>query len=335
GLFTFDPHKLQGLSVDIVHGFRPPNQNDNAAGGLGNSAERLGAGFFIAIEGGDGSGKTTQIKRISRALADDGYHVESTREPGGTELGTKIRSVLFDSDRPSTRTEALLFAADRAHHVASLVDPNLDEGNIVITDRYIDSTIAYQAAGRNFDEKTILALSRWATQRLVPHLTIVLAIEPEAPAERLGKRGQSNYLHEQNQQFHQRVRQTSLAHAHKEPDRYVALDASAGADELTERLPEAIRRRLPQTLAGRESTPVEGALADTDGASETADSAAGDATVAGAAAGSAAAGAAAAGATAEGEDAAASGSSAAHADPADDHGSADADSPADDDPATD
>ena len=335
GLFTFDPHKLQGLSVDIVHGFRPPNQNDNAAGGLGNSAERLGAGFFIAIEGGDGSGKTTQIKRISRALADDGYHVESTREPGGTELGTKIRSVLFDSDRPSTRTEALLFAADRAHHVASLVDPNLDEGNIVITDRYIDSTIAYQAAGRNFDEKTILALSRWATQGLVPHLTIVLDIEPEAAAERMGKRGQSNYLDEENQQFHQRVRQTYLSRAHKEPDRYVVLDASVGADELTERILEAIRRRLPQTLAGRESTPVEGALADTDGASETDDSAAGDATVAGAAAGSAAAGAAAAGATAEGEDAADSGSSAAHADPADDHGSADADSPADDDPATD
>ena len=331
GLFTFDPHKLQGLSVDIVHGFRPPNQNDNAAGGLGNSAERLGAGFFIAIEGGDGSGKTTQIKRISRALADDGYHVESTREPGGTELGTKIRSVLFDSDRPSTRTEALLFAADRAHHVASLVDPNLDEGNIVITDRYIDSTIAYQAAGRNFDEKTILALSRWATQGLVPHLTIVLDIEPEAAAERMGKRGQSNYLDEENQQFHQRVRQTYLSRAHKEPDRYVVLDASVGADELTERILEAIRRRLPQTLAGRDSTPAEGALADTGGASETDDSAAGDAT----AAGSAAAGAAAAGATAEGEDAADSGSSAARADPADDHGSADADSPADDDPATD
>lgn len=334
GLFTFDPHKLQGLSVDIVHGFRPPNQNDNAAGGLGNSAERLGAGFFIAIEGGDGSGKTTQIKRISRALADDGYHVESTREPGGTELGTKIRSVLFDSDRPSTRTEALLFAADRAHHVASLVDPNLDEGNIVITDRYIDSTIAYQAAGRNFDEKTILALSRWATQGLVPHLTIVLDIEPEAAAERMGKRGQSNYLDEENQQFHQRVRQTYLSRAHKEPDRYVVLDASVGADELTERILEAIRRRLPQTLAGCDSTPAEGALADTGGASETDDSAAGDATAAGAAAGSAAAGAA-AGATAEGEDAADSGSSAARADPADDHGSADADSPADDDPATD
>ena len=335
GLFTFDPHKLQGLSVDIVHGFRPPTQPETAAGGLGNSAERLGAGFFIAIEGGDGSGKSTQIKRIAAALADDGYHVESTREPGGTELGTKIRSVLFDSDPPSPRTEALLFAADRAHHVASLVDPNLDEGNIVITDRYIDSTIAYQAAGRNFDEKTILALSRWATQGLVPHLTIVLDIEPEAAAERMGKRGQSNYLDEENQQFHQRVRQTYLSRAHKEPDRYVVLDASVGADELTERILEAIRRRLPQTLAGRESTPVEGALADTDGASETDDSAAGDATVAGAAAGSAAAGAAAAGATAEGEDAADSGSSAAHADPADDHGSADADSPADDDPATD
>src|SRR5699024_8282128 len=113
--------------------------------------------------------------------------------------------------------EALLFAADRAHHVASLVDPNLDEGNIVITDRYIDSTIAYQAAGRSFDEKTILALSRWATQGLVPHLTIVLDIEPEAAAERMDKRGQSNYLDEKNQQFHQRVRRTYLSRAHKDP----------------------------------------------------------------------------------------------------------------------
>src|SRR5699024_2500869 len=166
---------------------------------------------------------------------------------------------------------------------------------------------------------------------LVPHLTIVLDIEPEAAAERMGKRGQSNYLDEENQQFHQRVRQTYLSRAHKEPDRYVVLDASVGADELTERILEAIRRRLPQTLAGRDSTTAEAALADTGGASETDDSAAGDAT----AAGSAAAGAAAAGATAEGEDAADSGSSAARADPADDHGSADADSPADDDPATD
>ncbi|WP_181274882.1 dTMP kinase [Brevibacterium oceani] len=253
GLFTFDPHKLQGLSVDIVHGFRPPNQAESSAGGLSNPAERLGAGFFIAIEGGDGSGKTTQIKRISRALADDGYHVESTREPGGTELGTKIRSVLFDAEPPSTRAEALLFAADRAHHVASLVDPSLDEGAIVITDRYIDSTIAYQAAGRSFDEKTILALSRWATQGLVPHLTIVLDIEPEVAAERMGKRGESNYLDAENQQFHQRVRQTYLSRAHKEPDRYVVLDAAVGADELTGYILQAIRDRLPQALVTRDS----------------------------------------------------------------------------------
>ncbi|WP_209325721.1 dTMP kinase [Brevibacterium renqingii] len=281
GLFTFDPHKLQGLSVDIVHGFRPPNQAENAAGGLGNSAERLGAGFFIAIEGGDGSGKTTQIKRISRALADDGYHVESTREPGGTELGTKIRSVLFDSDRPSTRTEALLFAADRAHHVASLVDPSLDEGNIVITDRYIDSTIAYQAAGRSFDEKTILALSRWATQGLVPHLTIVLDIEPEAAAERMGERGESNYLDEENQQFHQRVRQTYLSRAHREPDRYVVLDASVGVDELTARILEAIRERLPQTLLSRDRTSAEASSAVAGEVPTAADSAADDDAAAG------------------------------------------------------
>ena len=265
GLFTFDPHRLQGLSVDIVHGFRPPTQPEAAAGGLGNSAERLGAGFFIAIEGGDGSGKTTQIKRISAALADDGYHVEATREPGGTELGTKIRSVLFDSDPPSPRTEALLFAADRAHHVASLVDPSLDAGNIVITDRYIDSTIAYQAAGRSFDEKTILALSRWATQGLVPNLTIVLDIEPEVAAERMGKRGDSNYLDEENQQFHQRVRQTYLSRAHKELDRYVVLDASVDADELTEQILAAIRARLPQTLVKRD-TGTEAAPAATSNA---------------------------------------------------------------------
>ncbi|MGC2940346.1 MULTISPECIES: dTMP kinase [unclassified Brevibacterium] len=265
GLFTFDPHKLQGLSVDIVHGFRPPTQPETAAGGLGNSAERLGAGFFIAIEGGDGSGKSTQIKRISAALADDGYHVESTREPGGTELGTKIRSVLFDSDPPSPRTEALLFAADRAHHVASLVDPSLDAGNIVITDRYIDSTIAYQSAGRSFDEKTILALSRWATQGLVPNLTIVLDIEPEVAAERMGRRGESNYLDEENQQFHQRVRQTYLSRAHKELDRYLVFDASIDADELTEQILAAIRARLPQTMVKRD-TGTEEAPASTSNA---------------------------------------------------------------------
>lgn len=272
GLFTFDPHKLQGLSVDIVHGFRPPSQPVTAAGGLGNSAERLGAGFFIAIEGGDGSGKSTQIKRIAAALADDGYHVESTREPGGTELGTKIRSVLFDSDPPSPRTEALLFAADRAHHVASLVDPSLDAGNIVITDRYIDSTIAYQSAGRSFDEKTILALSRWATQGLVPNLTIVLDIEPEVAAERMGKRGDSNYLDQENQQFHQRVRQTYLSRAHKELDRYVVLDASVDADELTEQILAAIRARLPQTLVkrdtGTEAAPASSSIAETDSGPE-------------------------------------------------------------------
>ena len=250
GLFIFDPHGLQGLSVDIVHGFRPPNVVENGTnGGLGNSAERLGTGFFIAVEGGDGSGKSTQITQISRALADDGFNVEATREPGGTDLGRQIRSVLFDSEPPSPRTEALLFAADRAHHVASLVDPVLDAGNVVITDRYIDSTVAYQAAGRNFDPKTILALSRWATQGLVPHLTIVLDIDPEIAATRMGKRGESNYLDEESQQFHQRVRQTYLSRAHKDPDRYVVLDASVSQEELTAEMLTAIRARLPQHLS--------------------------------------------------------------------------------------
>lgn len=272
GLFIFDPHGLQGLSVDIVHGFRPPSTAENGAhGGIGNSVERLGAGFFIAVEGGDGSGKSTQIKKISRILADDGHNVEATREPGGTELGRRIRSVLFDSEPPSPRTEALLFAADRAHHVASLVDPSLDGGHIVITDRYIDSTIAYQAAGRNFDPKTILALSKWATQGLVPHLTIVLDIDPEVAAARMGTRGENNYLDEEDQQFHQRVRQTYLSRAHKEPDRYVVLDASVSEDELTAEILTAIRTRLPQPVSSASASDTDistGAAADVEAAGE-------------------------------------------------------------------
>ncbi|KZE19117.1 thymidylate kinase [Brevibacterium casei] len=249
GLFVFDPHGMQGLSVDIVHGFRPHAHTDDASrDGVGALADRFGPGFFIAIEGGDGSGKSTQIARISRALADEGYSVEATREPGGTELGRQIRSVLFDSEPPSPRTEALLFAADRAHHVASLVDPGLDAGSIVITDRYIDSTVAYQAAGREFDPTTILALSRWATEGLIPHLTIVLDIDPEVAAERMSARGGSNYLDEESQQFHQRVRQTYLSRAQKDPERYVVLDASVTADELTGQILEAVHARLPHTL---------------------------------------------------------------------------------------
>lgn len=250
GLFIFDPHRLQGLAVDIVHGFRPPNgAGDHGSGeGIAATSDRLGAGFFIAIEGGDGSGKSTQIKRISHALADEGYDVESTREPGGTELGRRIRSVLFDAEPPAPRAEALLFAADRAHHIASLVDPSLESGSIVITDRYIDSTIAYQAAGRQFDSETILALNRWATQGLIPHLTIVLDIEPEVAAARMGKRAENNYLDEENQQFHQRVRQTYLSRAHEDPSRYVVLDASVSQDELTEQMLAAIRSRLPREL---------------------------------------------------------------------------------------
>ena len=263
GLFVFDPHGMQGLSVDIVHGFRPHTQSEDASkDGVGALADRFGPGFFIAIEGGDGSGKSTQIAHLSRALADEGYSVESTREPGGTELGRQIRSVLFDSDPPSPRTEALLFAADRAHHVASLVDPGLDAGSIVITDRYIDSTVAYQAAGRECDPTTILALSRWATEGLIPHLTIVLDIDPEVAAERMSARGENNYLDEENQQFHQRVRQTYLSRAQKDPERYIVLDAAVPADELAGQILTAVHARLPHTRTKGRS------LAEADRASQ-------------------------------------------------------------------
>ncbi|RBP63381.1 dTMP kinase [Brevibacterium sanguinis] len=277
GLLIFDPHRLQGLAVDIVHGFRAPNGVGDAPGdGIRLPADRLGPGFFIAIEGGDGSGKSTQIKRISRILADEGYEVEATREPGGTELGRQIRSVLFDAETPAPRAEALLFAADRAHHVASLVDPSLDAGSIVITDRYIDSTVAYQAAGRQFDPETILALSKWATQGLIPHLTIVLDIEPEVAAARMGEREDNNYLDEENQQFHQRVRQTYLSRANEDPARYVVLDASVSEDELTGQILSAIHARLPREIGrGPAATGVDADAPAAAGAGDAAGSTAG------------------------------------------------------------
>ena len=124
-------------------------------------------GLFIAIEGGDGAGKTTQIRKLVEHLESRGFDpVIATREPGGTPVGKSIRSVLLDGEAVSKKSEALLYAADRAHHVATLVNPNLEQGGAVVTDRYIDSSLAYQAGGRELSEDDVLALSRWATSGL-------------------------------------------------------------------------------------------------------------------------------------------------------------------------
>ncbi len=255
-IFTFPPQGPRGLGVDVVHAFRVPEPGD-AGGGLPPSAGDFATsgegtkfttpaarmpqrGLFIAIEGPDGSGKSTQAELLRERLHTQGVDGVVTREPGGTPVGTEIRSVLLDGEATAPRAEALLYAADRAQHMSELIGPTLAAGGIVITDRYIDSSLAYQAAGRALDETEILSLSRWATEGIVPQLTVVLDIPPEATAARTAARGAQNHLDAESAQFHARVRRRFLELAAAQPDRYVVIDADAPADQVAARVAAAV-----------------------------------------------------------------------------------------------
>ncbi len=233
-LFTFSPHGIQGLGVDLVHAFRTPavaaeRAEVPAASELAAHATEhvTGPGFFIAVEGGDGSGKTTQIQLLDEHLRARGIGpVVLTREPGGTDAGRAIREVVLGGSGVAPRSEALLFAADRAHHVASLIGPALERGETVITDRYIDSSLGYQSAGRELSTEDIAGLSRWATEGLVPHLTLVLDIDPETAAQRTAARGEENHLDREDLAFRRRVQEAFLVLASREPSRYAVIDAN-------------------------------------------------------------------------------------------------------------
>ncbi|MFZ0158651.1 MAG: dTMP kinase, partial [Kineosporiaceae bacterium] len=208
------------------------------------SSARTHNGWLIAFEGGDGTGKSTQARVFADWLrVDQGHDVVLTREPGATAVGVRLREVLLGEGEPvGPRAEALLFAADRAHHVDSLVKPALDRGAIVITDRYVDSSIAYQGAGRALDADEIAYISRWATGGLVPDLTVLLDIPPEISRIRRAndpERSGADRLEAQPEEFHQRVREGFLELARREPQRYLVLDGSDPREEIQ----EAIRRR--------------------------------------------------------------------------------------------
>jgi dTMP kinase len=194
------------------------------------------SGLLIAFEGGEGAGKSSQITLLARALRDRGEAVLVTHEPGATALGKQIRTLLLEQDEPiAARSEALLFAADRAHHVATVIRPALKRGEIVLTDRYVDSSLAYQGAGRTLSLDEVKQLSRWATERLVPDLTVLLDIAPEAGLARVHVRpGQTgpDRLEREALVFHERVRAAFRELAAAEPNRYLVLDASRPVDEL-------------------------------------------------------------------------------------------------------
>ncbi|GHD85757.1 dTMP kinase [Streptomyces naganishii] len=202
------------------------------------------SGFFIALEGGDGAGKSTQAEALADWIRSKGHEVVLTREPGATPVGKRLRSILLDvsSQGLSHRAEALLYAADRAEHVDTVVRPALERGAVVITDRYIDSSVAYQGAGRDLSPTEIARISRWATNGLVPHLTVLLDVSPETARERFTEA--PDRLESEPAEFHARVRAGFLTLAAADPGRYLVVDAGQEPEAVT----AAVRHRLDRIL---------------------------------------------------------------------------------------
>lgn len=206
-------------------------------------------GLFITVEGCDGAGKSTHAGKLEAFLVAQGWDVVRTREPGGTDLGQQLRQILLHHPGElHPRAEALIFAADRAHHIATLVRPALAAGKVVLQDRYIDSSVAYQGSGRALGADEIRKLSEWATEGLTPDLTILLDIDPrEARARMLGERAALDRLESLDLSFHEQVRAQYLAQAAAAPQRYLVVDVSEPVDVVAER----IRNRTAELLAER------------------------------------------------------------------------------------
>ncbi|GAA3644002.1 hypothetical protein GCM10022200_30020 [Microbacterium awajiense] len=197
-------------------------------------SEDAPTGLFVTFEGGDGTGKTTQAGLLDAWLREQGRTVVRTREPGGTEVGVLVRDiVLHHRGEVSARAEALLYAADRAQHVDTVVRPALERGDVVIQDRYLDSSVAYQGAGRVLGAGEVRDLSLWATAGLLPHLTVLLDLDPAAARRRLDAADKPfDRLESEASAFHERVRTAFLALAEADPGRFLVLDAAQDASVL-------------------------------------------------------------------------------------------------------
>jgi dTMP kinase len=214
----------------------------------GNTPPAPAPGVLIAFEGGEGSGKTTQARLVSIWLRELGYDVETTYEPGATKIGMRLRALLLDTSSTgmSPHAEALMYAADRAEHVTSVIAPALDRGAIVITDRYVDSSLAYQGAGRNLPVEEIARFNWWATGGRTPDLTILLDMDPLAGLNRRTR--SADRLEAEPAEFHLRVRSGFLALAAAEPARYLVLDAARPPDQITRDIQDRIRDLLPDPV---------------------------------------------------------------------------------------
>lgn len=215
-------------------------------------APHAGRGVFVTLEGGDGAGKSTQARLLEAWLHERGHATLRTREPGGTDLGAEIRElVLHRRGHVDPRAEALLYAADRAHHIATVVRPALESGTVVLQDRYLDSSIAYQGSGRDLGGDEIRDLSLWATHGLLPDLTVLLDLDVAEGRRRLdAAQGRYDRLEAEAAEFHERVRRTYLALAAAEPERFLVVDATLPPEEISAVVRTRIAGLLPEPAPG-------------------------------------------------------------------------------------
>ncbi|RNM14693.1 dTMP kinase [Nocardioides pocheonensis] len=201
------------------------------------------AGLFLCFEGGEGAGKSTQAALLNDWLVARGHDVLLTFEPGDTHVGRDIRRIVLDpaTGHLADRTEALLYAADKAEHVEKVVAPALAQGTVVITDRYVDSSLAYQGTGRAIDAAELESVLRWATGDLRPHLTVLLDVEPSAGLARFDERDR---IEAEGLDFHRRAREGFLALAAANPDHYLVLDARDDRDALAAQIRERVEGLL-------------------------------------------------------------------------------------------
>ncbi|WP_165217287.1 dTMP kinase [Schaalia sp. ZJ1691] len=214
------------------------------------------SGVFITFEGGDGSGKSTQIQRARTWFEERNFAVIVTREPGGTDLGTHLRQLVQNGPEDiDPRTEALLYAADRAYHVSTVIRPALARGVIVLADRYIDSSLAYQGAARELGTEEIRALSAWATQDLKPHLTFLIDLPPEVGARR--NTDAPDRMERESTDFHEAVRHEYLRLADAEPERIVVIDGVGTPDEVFSEIRGVLNERFPEDSSAEDTESVE------------------------------------------------------------------------------
>jgi len=204
------------------------------------------AGLFVAFEGGEGAGKSSQIGLLAERLRAAGREAVVTREPGEGEIGAAIRAILLSRETVglTARAEALLYAADRAQHVEAFVRPALARGAVVLCDRYLDSSIAYQGEGRALDPGEIERISRWAVEDLLPDVTVLLDLDPRDGLVRAGGPQAADRIEAEPLDFHERVRSRFLALAAREPARYAVLDATQPREVVHDEVWAAVSGRL-------------------------------------------------------------------------------------------